>query len=84
LAGKTTIAQLVELIRNASLLIGNDSAAIHMAAATQTPSVCILGGGHYGRFLPYQPESRETEYIGPQLVLKKWIVLVAVGAVYMI
>ena len=28
-------------------------AGIHIAAAVKTPSVCILGGGHFGRFLPY-------------------------------
>jgi ADP-heptose:LPS heptosyltransferase len=31
-----------------------------MAAAVGTPAVCILGGGHYGRFLPYQIEKRTT------------------------
>jgi ADP-heptose:LPS heptosyltransferase len=57
LAGQTTLIELVELIRGASLLIGNDSAPIHMAAVTGTKSVCILGGGHFNRFLPYSPQS---------------------------
>ena len=47
---------MIEIIRGASLLVANDSASIHIAAATGTRSVCILGGGHFGRFLPYQPE----------------------------
>jgi ADP-heptose:LPS heptosyltransferase len=56
LAGKTTLIQLVELIRHATLVVANDSAAVHIAAATDTNAVCVLGGGHYGRFLPYQLE----------------------------
>lgn len=53
LAGQTTLAELTELIREADFLIGNDTSAIHLAAAVETSSVCLLGGGHYGRFMPY-------------------------------
>ncbi len=53
LAGQTALVQLIEIIRSAELTIANESAAIHIAAATETPSVCITGGGHYGRFMPY-------------------------------
>ena len=54
--GQTNLIELIEVIRQATLLVSNDSSPIHIAAATQTPSVCILGGGHFGRFLPYAPE----------------------------
>lgn len=53
LAGKTSLVELTELIRSARLLVGNDTSAVHIAAAVKTPTVCILGGGHYGRFMPY-------------------------------
>jgi ADP-heptose:LPS heptosyltransferase len=53
LSGLTSLPELVEIIRGANLLITNDSAPVHIAAAVGTPSVCILGGGHFGRFLPY-------------------------------
>lgn len=53
LAGCSTLAELVELVRGARLLVGNETSAVHIAAAVGTPSVCILGGGHFGRFLPY-------------------------------
>lgn len=56
LAGKTSLAELVEVIRHSRILIGNDTSVIHIAAAVGTPSVCILGGGHFGRFLPYAIE----------------------------
>jgi ADP-heptose:LPS heptosyltransferase len=53
LAGKTSLSELFELIRRAKILVSNDTSAVHIAAAVGTPSVCILGGGHYGRFMPY-------------------------------
>ncbi len=68
LAGKTTLPELLELIRGARLLISNDTSAVHIAAAAGVRSVCILGGGHYGRFLPYP----ETVYgIKPLVAVKK-------------
>ena len=60
LSGKTTLPELVEMIRGARLLITNDSSPVHIAAATATDSVCILGGGHFGRFLPYQIETETS------------------------
>jgi ADP-heptose:LPS heptosyltransferase len=56
LANKTNLLELVEIIRTAALVITNDSSPAHIAAATATHSVCILGGGHFGRFLPYSTE----------------------------
>ena len=57
LAGQTSLLELVDVVRGAMLVVSNDSSPVHIAAATNTPSVCILGGGHYGRFLPYFSES---------------------------
>jgi ADP-heptose:LPS heptosyltransferase len=56
LIGAISLPQLVELIGNAALVIANETGAIHIAAATKTKSVCILGGGHFKRFAPY-PDS---------------------------
>jgi ADP-heptose:LPS heptosyltransferase len=53
-AGNTTMPELVEIIRDAKLVISNETSAIHISPAVNTPSVCILGGGHYGRFMPYR------------------------------
>ena len=53
LAGQTSLLELVEIIRGAVLVISNESSPVHLSAATATPSVCILGGGHFGRFMPY-------------------------------
>lgn len=68
LAGQTTLIQMIEVIRDARLLIANDSASVHIAAATKTAAVCIVGGGHFGRFLPYEPEISEYDQVPPLLV----------------
>lgn len=70
-AGQTTLVQLIEIIRHASLVVANDSASIHIAAATRTPSVCILGGGHFGRFLPYRPECKDVTHLEPLAVFRE-------------
>lgn len=57
--GKSSLPELIGMIANASLVIANDTSAIHIAVAAKTKSVCILGGGHFERFLPY-PEYFEN------------------------
>ena len=59
-AGRTSLQELVATIAQAQLLFSNDTSAVHIAAAVSTPSVCVLGGGHYGRFLPYRVEQETT------------------------
>jgi ADP-heptose:LPS heptosyltransferase len=68
--GQTSLVELIEVIRNATMLVSNDSSPIHIAAATQTPSVCVLGGGHFGRFLPYAPEQL-TATCAPVVAVQK-------------
>jgi ADP-heptose:LPS heptosyltransferase/glycosyltransferase involved in cell wall biosynthesis len=51
--GETSLPELIELLRDAEVLISNETSSIHLAAAVSTPAICILGGGHFGRFLPY-------------------------------
>jgi ADP-heptose:LPS heptosyltransferase len=34
-------------------VLTNDTSAVHLAAATGVPAVCITGGGHWRRFVPY-------------------------------
>lgn len=70
LSGATTLQELIEIIRKASLVVANDTSAIHIAAATQTNSICVLGGGHYGRFLPYQIEASDKLKL-PQVQIHK-------------
>ncbi|MFN0049642.1 MAG: glycosyltransferase family 9 protein [Cytophagales bacterium] len=53
LAGKTSLLETIDLIGKANFFIGNETSGIHIAIAQNTPSLCIVGGGHFGRFMPY-------------------------------
>lgn len=54
-AGCTDVLGLVGCIAHARLVVGNDSAAVHIAAACGVPGVAVVGGGHYQRCFPYDP-----------------------------
>ena len=66
--GKTTLMELAEVIRNAKLVISNDTSGIHFAAAVNTPSICILGEYNYGRFLPYDYDKKKDENEVPMII----------------
>lgn len=65
LAGKTTVTQAAGVIGKCRLLIGNDSAPIHLATAVGTPSVVIYGPTvkEFG-FAPPESMSRIVEAEG--------------------
>lgn len=42
-AGKTSLAQLITLIKNAKLVISNDTGPMHLSFAVNTPVVCLFG-----------------------------------------
>ncbi|MBP1630288.1 MAG: glycosyl transferase family 9 [Bacteroidetes bacterium] len=56
LIGKTSLVQLFSVISGARYMITNDTSASHITVITRTPSVCLLGGAHFGRFHPYEIE----------------------------
>jgi len=56
LTGKTSLLDLANLIHHSELLVTNDSASIHMAAALNKDAVCVFMGENYGRFAPYPKE----------------------------
>lgn len=51
--GRTTLLESISLVRGARLVIANDTGAVHVASAVGVGVVCIAGGGHFGRFIPY-------------------------------
>lgn len=51
--GDTTLPDFINLIAGSKLVISNDTNAVHVASACGVPVVCLLGGGHFNRFLPY-------------------------------
>ncbi|MXV50012.1 hypothetical protein GS399_03440 [Pedobacter sp. HMF7647] len=64
IAGKTTLPEVIHTISAAECVITNDTSAIHIAAACNTPAVCIHGVAHYKRFIPYPEElSRNLRFV---------------------
>ena len=53
LTGRTDLSQLASVIKGCRLYIGADSSGAHIASALNIQNVVVLGGGHFGRFLPY-------------------------------
>lgn len=58
LAGQTSIPELIEWIRLARLVITNDSAPMHIAAAVGTPIVTVFGPTDPKRTGPYRARAR--------------------------
>ena len=56
LTGSTSITDVIDIIGNAKFVVSNDTSGVHIACATNTPSVSNVGGWHFGRFLPYHIE----------------------------
>jgi len=61
--GRTSLVELVSIIQHAQFVISNDSSAVHIAAATNTPAVCIVGGGHFGRYFPYRVDKQNDSIL---------------------
>lgn len=63
MTGHTTLAALLDLMKNASLVVSNDTGPAHLSIAIGAPTVVIVGGGHFSSFVPYpadvcQPTAR--------------------------
>ena len=56
ITGKTTLTELINVIGGSQLLISNETSAVHIAAGTGVPAVCVSNGNHFGRFNPYPQE----------------------------
>lgn len=55
LSGRCTLRQTAALLRRCRLAVGAETGLAHLACAVGTPNVILLGGGHFGRFMPYSP-----------------------------
>ncbi|VAX35440.1 ADP-heptose--lipooligosaccharide heptosyltransferase II [hydrothermal vent metagenome] len=64
LTGKTTVSQLVSILKRADMLVSNDSGPVHIAAALQTPVISIFTRNQPGinpeRWHPLGNKSREV------------------------
>ncbi len=54
LAGKTTLKDLIEIMRGARFVVSNDSGPMHIAVATGTPVIAIFGPTSPQRTGPYR------------------------------
>ncbi len=56
LIGKTDLKQLLDVLAHAALVVTNDTGPAHLSIGLGTPTAVIVGGGHFGCFVPYPPE----------------------------
>jgi ADP-heptose:LPS heptosyltransferase len=56
LTGKTSLPELLAVIKNASCLLSVDTGSIHLAASVNCLAFGIFNGSQYGRFSPYPKE----------------------------
>lgn len=68
LCGKTGMGEWVSLIAGACLLAAGDTGAVHIAAASNVPSVCVLGGMDKDLIYPYKIDIMEQGQACPQIV----------------
>ena len=59
LTGKTSLPELFDLMNHATLVVSNDTGPAHVAVGLGAPTVVVVGGGHFGCFVPY-PEGMLT------------------------
>lgn len=55
LSGRTTLRGCMALLARCRLMASNDTFAVHAACVMGVPQAVVVGGGHLGRFLPYDP-----------------------------
>lgn len=71
LGGALDMADLIAILAHARVVVTNDSAPLHLAAALGVPVVAITGGGMPLRYLPY-PAGPETPSIRVAEVSPTW------------
>ncbi|SDB46845.1 heptosyltransferase I [Desulfonatronum thiosulfatophilum] len=58
LTGKTSLQELLKLLSEARLVIGNDSGPLHLAAALGVPTLALFGPTDPARYRPYPGDDR--------------------------
>lgn len=53
LIGRTSLTQLLDVMKGAACVLTNDTGPAHLSIAVGTPTVVVVGGGHFGSFVPY-------------------------------
>lgn len=87
LTSKTSLPQLLTVLKKAKCLISVDTGSVHLAAAVNCPVFGVFNGTYYKRFAPYPksvyadffaiyPDEIEAELENPEIVIKKYQVVV--------
>lgn len=64
--GQNTMSEVAAMTAGARLVVSNDSAPFHMAAALRTPFVMISSARDYGRYHPYPQDFQvDARYVYP-------------------
>ena len=53
MCGKTNLTEYLFLVQNSSLILTNETSTAHLGAQFKKNVICITGGGHFERFVPY-------------------------------
>ena len=56
--GRTSVPELLDTLKHAACVISNDTGPAHLSIALETPTIVIVGGGHFGSFVPYPEQVR--------------------------
>lgn len=56
LTGKTSLPEMLSVLKKASMLLSVDTGSVHLAAAVGCPVTGIFNGSQYKRFAPYPKE----------------------------
>jgi ADP-heptose:LPS heptosyltransferase len=62
LAGKTSLGALGVLLKNSRMLISNDTGLSHVASALQVPSVIVISGSDFNRWVPLNRKLHKFVY----------------------
>ena len=57
LTGKTDLPGLMDILKFAALVVSNDTGPMHLAIGLGAPTVAVIGGGHFGSFVPYPEQA---------------------------
>lgn len=67
--GKTNFSDWSAIVQHAELVVGNDSATMHLAVASRRKAICFAGAYDKYQFFPYQVDKLEQEDILPITML---------------
>lgn len=68
--GKTSFTEWSSIVQHADLVIGNDSATLHIAAATHRKCICIAGVYDKYQFFPYLVDELNKNENLPSTIIK--------------